>query len=344
MHGKNHSKHSIKKIIISRTDSIGDVVLTLPAAGLMKKLYPDVIVSFIGRSYTQYIIQASKHVDEFINWDTVSGLPYEEQQAFFDSLQADAIVHVYPNRTIAMLAFRSGIKWRIGTSHRFHHWLYCNKLVWLGRKRSALHESQLNLKLFHPLGADDNYSLQQIPEFYDLEKIQPLNDQYKILIDPDKFNLILHPKSKGSAREWGLANFGKLIEILPKDQFKIFISGTIDDQNQLISFLQKYKDEVTDITGKLSLPEFISFIANCDGLVAASTGPLHIAAALGKRAIGIYAPMRPIHPGRWSPVGTNSDFLVLKKECSKCKGSDQCECILSVNPQDVFNKLKKLKR
>ena len=44
---------------------------------------------------------------------------------------------------------------------------------------------------------------------------------FKSLIDPQKFNLILHPKSKGSAPEWGLNNFEKLIRLLPKDKFKI---------------------------------------------------------------------------------------------------------------------------
>jgi ADP-heptose:LPS heptosyltransferase len=78
--------------------------------------------------------------------------------------------------------------------------------------------------------------------------------------------------------------------------------------------LDKYKDDITDITGLMSLTKFISFINEIDGILAASTKPLHIAAALGKVAIGLFAPMRPIHPGRWVPVGVKADYFVIDKK------------------------------
>lgn len=325
----------VKSLIISRTDSLGDVILTLPAAGLMKQLYPDAKVYFIGRSYTQPLIQASSFVDEFINWDEVSSYPQQQQIEFFKSLNSDAIVHVFPDFQIAKVAFKSKIPLRIGTSHRIYHWLYCNKRLPIGRKNSPLHESQLNLQLFAPLGADDSYNLDKIPELYGLAHIKPLNGHCKDLLDTNRFNLILHPKSKGSAREWGLDNFGALIQLLPKDKFKIFISGTNEDRKFLLPLLEKYKNDVTDITGQMSLSEFISFINNADGLVAASTGPLHIAAAMGKLVVGLYAPMRPIHAGRWAPIGHKSNYLVIDKQCNKCQNMLECECIRMITPQSV---------
>jgi heptosyltransferase III len=328
-----------KKIIISRTDSIGDVVLTLPAAGLMKKVHPGASICFIGRSYTRSIIATCEYVDEFVNWDEVSAWPLDKQLAFFESLKADAIVHVFPNPGIAKLAFMSKIPVRVGTSHRLYHWLYCNKRVALGRKKSPLHESQLNLKLFCLLGADKEYSLDQIPDLYGLTKVQPLDNIYGNLPDKERFNLILHPTSKGSAREWGLDNFSRLIGLLPKDRFKIFITGTCEDQEKLQPLLDAYRDSIIDMTGKMTLPEFISFINKADGLVAASTGPLHIASALGKVAIGLYAPMQPIHPGRWAPVGKKAGFLVLEKICDKCRHDGHCECIRSIKPEQVMEKL-----
>jgi ADP-heptose:LPS heptosyltransferase len=331
----------IKNLIISRTDSLGDVILTLPTAGLMKKLYPNIKIYFIGRSYTQPLIEACEFVDEFINWDEVSNYPQQQQIEFFKSLKGDAIVHVFPDEKLARIAYKSNIPIRIGTSHRIFHWFYCNKRLPIGRKKSDLHEAQLNLQLFIPLGAKDIYSLDEIPEFYGLSRIKPINGQFKDMFDPNRFNLILHPKSRGSAREWGLDNFGELINLLPKDKFKIFISGTNEDSKFLTPLLDKYKNEIVDITGQMSLIDFISFIGLADGLVAASTGPLHIAAAMGKKAVGLYAPMRPIHPGRWSPIGTKSDYLVLDKQCKKCKQSSDCECIRMIKPQDVADLLGK---
>src|SRR6185436_9656986 len=98
----------------------------------------------------------------------------------------------------------------IGTTNRIYHWLTCNKLVRLGRRHSDLHESQLNIKLAKPLGMDSDISLAEIIDLYGLEKIQPLQPAFKELIDPGKYNLILHPRSQGHAREWGSKNFTTL--------------------------------------------------------------------------------------------------------------------------------------
>jgi len=62
------------RIIISRTDSIGDVVLTLPMAGALKEINPGCKIIFLGRDYTRDVVSLSKHVDEFASWDDVWGL------------------------------------------------------------------------------------------------------------------------------------------------------------------------------------------------------------------------------------------------------------------------------
>lgn len=333
----------IKNLIISRTDGLGDVILTLPVAGLMKKLHPGLKIWFVGRSYTAPIIAACEHVDHFINWDEVSVFSQADRIAYFTSLQADAIVHVFPNKALAKIACQSKIPLRIGTSHRFHHWLNCNKLVNVGRKRSPLHESQLNALLFRSLGVTAQPSLEELARLMGLTRPAKLDHTYAGWLAADRFNLILHPKSKGSAREWGIANFSELIRLLPPDQYKIFISGSKEDGIALQPQLESWGSSVTDITGKMPLDQFIAFISQADGLVAASTGPLHIAAALGKVAVGLFAPMQPIHPGRWAPLGVRAGHLVLDKQCQQCRHDNRCACIESIKPADVIQKLEQLK-
>jgi ADP-heptose:LPS heptosyltransferase len=74
-------------------------------------------------------------------------------------------------------------------------------------------------------------------------------------------------------------------------------------------------------------------------MVAASTGPLHIASALGKKAIGIYSPKRPIHPGRWMPVGKDASYVVKDENCEKCKNKKDCDCIKEIDISAVFEKI-----
>jgi heptosyltransferase III len=320
-----------KKIIISRTDNLGDVILTLPLAGILKHEFKDCEIFFIGKAYTRPIIESSIFIDQFIDRDEVI-----KNNSVLKNINADIIVHVYPDKEIAKAAYKSKIPVRIGSSHRIHHWLYCNKRINFSRKNSTLHEAELNQKLLEPLGIIKR-PVSEIASFYGLEKVVPLNQNLIDLPDKNKFNLILHPKSKGSAREWPLDNYLALIKNLPAQKFQIFITGTVEEGK----LIKEQKPEifqiqnVCDLTGKCSLSELISFINSADGLLACSTGPLHIASALGKFACGIYPPVKPMHPGRWAPIGRKASFLALDKNCDDCRKSGKCACIASISVEEV---------
>jgi heptosyltransferase-3 len=327
--------------IISRTDAIGDVVLTLPVAGVLRSLYPSAKILFLGRSYTEAIIDASEHIDGFLNWDELKQLPFGAAAQQLVATGADTIIHVFPDQDIARLAYRAHIRERIGTTNRLYHWRYCNIRVPLSRKNSLHHEAQLNLQLLTPLGARELYSLREISHYYGLTRLSPLPPATRALLAPDKFNLILHPKSRGSAREWGLDNFRQLIALLPGNRFKIFLTGTATEGQLLQPLLQEYPF-LTDLTGRLSLGELLTFISKADGLVAASTGPLHMAAALGIHALGIYPPIRPMHPGRWAPVGKRAEVFVKEKDCEACRQTANCTCIREIRPLQLAEYLQLL--
>jgi ADP-heptose:LPS heptosyltransferase len=327
-----------KSIVISRTDSIGDVVLTLPLAGWLKQHYPDVRITFLGAAYTRPVAEACVHVDDFIEWAPDGSWRLTVGQEIIS--RADLIIHVFPRKEIAVFAKEIGIPDRLGTTNRFYHWSTCNKLAAFSRKRSDLHESQLNFKLLSRVTGSPVPCLSEISGLYGLEKLVPLKAELSGLTDKKRFNLILHPKSKGSAREWGQENFSKLIGLLPRSTFRIFITGT-EQEGKLLREAGFFNGSspVTDLTGRLTLAELISFIAATDGLVAASTGPLHLAAALGKHALGLYPPIRPMHPGRWAPAGKNASFISLEKNCSKCRKTNDCECMRLITPEQVAEKL-----
>jgi heptosyltransferase-3 len=298
------------RIIVSRTDGIGDVVLTLPLLGLLKEQMPGVHLIFLNRSYTNAIVEACEHVDEILNWDSLEKKSILDQAEALRSLQADAIIHVFPQPDIARAAKQAGIPKRIGTTGRLYHIPTCNLLVRLSRKRSALHEAQLNLILLKPFKVKYKLPLRSVHQYYGLGKLQALPDWATALIDESKKNIVLHPLSKGSAVEWGMHNFNTLIDRLPASRFNIFLSGTEYEGNLFRSQLPIDRPNVHDLSGRLKLGELMTFISRCSGLVACSTGPLHIAAALGICSVGLYSSKRPIHPGRWAPLGQNATYLV----------------------------------
>ncbi len=118
----------------------------------------------------------------------------------------------------------------------------------------------------------------------------------------------------------------------------MFVSGTAAEGTELADWLRENAAYLTaDLTGQLALPEFIAFIAAADGLVAGSTGPLHLAAALGRQALGLYPPIRPMHPGRWAPLGPHAEYLVFDKpDCQDCRAQpEQCTCIKAIGAATV---------
>ncbi|MCH2224556.1 MAG: glycosyltransferase family 9 protein [Crocinitomicaceae bacterium] len=326
-------KH-IKRLIISRTDSIGDVMLTLPMCAWIKSNYPEISVVFLGKTYTEPIVKSYTCVDEFVDWDEIRALNDKQQVDVFRKINAEAIIHVFPNKEIGKLARKSKIALRIGTSHRLHHFFTCNERVSFTRKGSELHEAQLNHELLRPLG------LKSIPS---LGEIELLTKHFIVEAEdiPSKINktietavktVILHPKSQGSAKEWPIGKYIELANVLAKQNIAVLFTGT-DKEGALFRDQIPNHPIIVDTTGTLSLSQLIKVISKVDYLVACSTGPLHIAGYLGIGAVGLYSPKRPIHPGRWRALGKNVQVIVNDPHCEPCANKKDCNCVseISVN-------------
>ncbi len=210
-------------------------------AGFIKKVNPTTKIIFLGRTYTKDVIEVCELVDEFINYDEIEKLSLAQQKSFFVQYNINYFVHVLPNKRIAQLAKAIKIKYRVGTTNRFYHWFTCNSLVKLSRKNSQLHESQLNLKLLSFLGTETYVDINQMASLYGFTKLKNLQFDTLKLLDSTKKKIILHPKSKGSAKEWGLENFSKLIHLIPKDKYQIFVSGTKQDAAMMKDFLLSHQ-------------------------------------------------------------------------------------------------------
>lgn len=283
-------------IMISRTDNIGDVILTLPLAGYLKSKFGDKYhIFFLGKPYTKDIIESCPHIDEFVD---VTNLNTEKLKA----LNIEWFFHIFPNKELAIMARQAGVTHRVGTSHRLFHWGKCNHRVRFTRKKSDLHESQLNFKLLKPLIGEVEPTMNEMAE-YALFDTKPLEQNPK--------TVILHTMSNGSAVNWSFENFKTLARELVKAGFQVSLTGT-EKEGQFIR--TQFSEEIAegicqDVTGKFSLAELMAYIKGCHSLVAASTGPLHLASVLGIHAFGLYSQVKPMHAGRWAPVGEHVHII-----------------------------------
>ena len=324
--------------LISRTDSIGDVVLTLPMTAWLKNQFPNCRISFLCRAYTAPIVRNYSCIDTVLELDDFASKAENDKIQFIKKFQFDCIIHVFPNKAIARLTKKAAIPIRIGTSHRTFHWFTCTEKPSFTRKNSLLHEAQLNFELLRPLGLKRIPSWEEINEltrYFNVKETKlPANLSAKL----SEQLICLHPKSQGSAKEWPMSNYISLAKMLVEKNFVVCFTGT---EKEGILFREQLPnhERIIDTTGQLTIEQLFWLINISKGLVACSTGPLHIAGLLNKKTVGLFSPKKPIHPGRWKPLGNHSITLVFDETCEACHAKKPCDCIEKITPENVFSAL-----
>lgn len=326
------------RVLVSRTDRLGDVALTLPLCGLLKAEAGATVV-FLGRRYTRPVLEAADAVDEILEWE---GGTAADAAALVRRARADAVVHVFPRPALAWGALRARVPVRVGTARRWYHWPTCTVREPGGRRGSALHEAQLNVRLARSLLPDVDLPLDALRTCGRLTPRVPVPAAVAPLVAPDRFTLVIHPRSAGSGREWPLASWAALVAALPPDRFRVLVTGSAAEGAGMADWLAALPPHAHDLTGRLALAELLAVLAAADGMVAAGTGPVHLAAALGTRTLGLFPPVRPIHPGRWAPLGPRAEWLTAEAPCAACAaggpagaGGGVCACMLAIPAEAV---------
>jgi ADP-heptose:LPS heptosyltransferase len=323
-----------KKILLIRTDRIGDVILSLPLFSVLKNTYPDAQLDFI----------VNKRISELIeNYPNINKVHSIENDSIKDiklvciQNKYDLAIAVHPTFKIALALYLARVKYRLGTGYRWYS-LFFNIRHYQHRKYSLKHELEYNIDLLNEIHCKrpDNMaiSLTVVPEIME-------NVKKKLLvtgIPVDQRFIIIHPVTLGSAKVWSKQNFINLIDLIHKDgdcEFNIFLTGTKEDDsdlNYIISRLQE-KSNVY-IVQDLNLKELAGLIKMAELFVSNSTGPIHIAAAVGTFAVGFYSTVLSERASRWAPY-TNKKKIFIPQEDTKYE--DKMD---SIGPDEVFSFIK----
>lgn len=321
---------ALSRILICRTDNIGDVVLTLPLAGFLKQAIPGVRVDLVCRAYAAPVVRCCRHVDRVLALEDL------DVDRLFRDEDYDTVIFAFPHRAIGRAARRAHVPNRVGSSHRLHHWISCNRLAHFSRARSNLHEAQLNFALLKPIGIDHQPSLDALWPLYGLEA--PCEAGVEHQVDRSRFKLILHPKSNGNGREWPLARYTELAAMLRSDPgIQVWVTGSRAEGELLAREAPALLagPNVRNLCGQVDLRGLVALIGMADGLVASGTGPLHVAAALGTRTLGLFPPVKPIDIARWGALGRNAVSLSGEQACDSCTGAGHCRCMEAIGAAQV---------
>ena len=334
-----------KNILIARTDRIGDVALSLPLAGIVKKHFPDCRVSFLVRNYTKDLVENHPQIDEVILLEEKNGkVPIIRNVKQIRKKSFDAGVIVYPTLVMSLILFLSQIKIRIGSGYRWYSFLF-NKRIFEHRKYAEKHELEFNVNLLKALGIEETITIENVK--YGLRVNEKSLERVKNILneqgaDLQKNIILVHPESGGSSVDLPITKFTSLVKNLSLDNdVVIILTGSKDDIESCNSVA--FDSKVTNLAGRFNLSELIALISLCNMFISNSTGPIHIAAALGKKVIGFYPKIPVNSKERWGPYTKNKVVFEPEIECSECT-REQCEkldCMNSININNVKMEIEK---
>ncbi|MCX6165691.1 MAG: hypothetical protein NTU73_12665, partial [Ignavibacteriae bacterium] len=215
------------------------------------------------------------------------------------------------------LFFLTGIKIRIGTGYRWYSFLF-NKKLYEHRKDAVKHESEYNIDLLKTITENVIYN-RNFYFSYTVKEKQNLEEKLKKnnLSISEKY-IIVHPGSKGSAKDWSVDNFKLYINMFLEEfkNIKVILTGIQTEEYILTGIYDSVPPEsrkdVIVLCDKLNLKELMILIDNSRLFISNSTGPIHIAGALNKNIIGFYPNQKPMNETRWRPLSENA--VILKPE------------------------------
>lgn len=244
----------------------------------------------------------------------------------------DLAIVVRPLFITALAVFLSGIKFRLGTGYRWYSFLF-NIKHYEHRKYSVKHELEYNLSLLDELECEhikDPYPKLTISD----EILGSVRGKLISMgIDNDKPFIIIHPGSLGSAKTWSSNNFSKLVSLLTEDNLfkhKVILTGT-KSENVILNAVAnevKNKDNI-HIINDLGIKEFGALCKFSAMFISNSTGPIHIAAAVGTFCVGFFSPVRQESAVRWAP------YTERKKIFSPGNVSGAGDVMDKIKPEEV---------
>ncbi|MGB9735572.1 MAG: glycosyltransferase family 9 protein [bacterium] len=338
------------RVLITRTDRIGDLVLSTPVFEAIKRDMPDTHITVMARKGIIDVISNNPFIDEYIPYDPdgihrglagTIALSNTIKQKHIDTA-IELFMSFYPALAIKL----AGIKRIIGPGSRIYSYILLTDVIKQHRKESIYNEAEYNLMLLKPLGITD-FNIK--PKVY-LSGNEDSCEKFLINQGVKPFNyIVVHPGMGGSAKNISIEKYIMLIKrITERYQLPVVITGSFMDHtivNKITSELYG-NSYVKDMCCVLSIEQLKMVLFFARLMIGPSTGPMHISAALGRPTIAIFSPIKVQSRTRWSPyLLDNVEIIEPEVECKqqytcnkKCLHYD---CMNSISIEKILEKVDK---
>ena len=170
----------------------------------------------------------------------------------------------------------------------------------------------------------------------------------------ERMLVLMHPGTSGNfeERRWPGSHYAALADLLIEHHDAAILLTGLREESPLADAVRgavRRKDRVTDLSGRLSFPEFLALVRTSDLVVSSDTAPVHLASAAGIPVVGLYGPNTPLLYGPW---GGNGLACYRKLACSPCITNFNAKthvcrhpdgkgtCMRNILPEEVYRSIK----
>jgi heptosyltransferase I len=331
-----------RRICIIKPSSLGDIVHALPIVSALRKRWPSAHLAWVVNDTFQDLLKDHPHLDELII--------YQRHGAGIDRIGIGSTIDLYRrlhrgefDLTLdlqgllrsALMTVATGAKVRIGISDAREgaRWFYTERI---DAPRRVLHAVERIERVVQALGGQTTDVEFNIPLSLDDRRWADT-----ALAGAPVPRVILNVGARWRTKRWPPAHFAAIGRRAALEFGAGLIAvGGQNDRPLVDALLHELRPiPVVDLCGRTRILQYAALAAAADLLVSNDTGPLHLAAALGTRVLGVYTCTSPRLTG---PVGPRAATV---QSCVWCAPSflRQChrlECMTELTPERVWPAVK----
>jgi heptosyltransferase I len=313
------------RLLIVKLSSLGDILHVLPTAHALRAQLGAVVDWAVHPEYVP-LVRCFADVDQIIPVPRhgLAGV-WRQTWAALRRQEYDIIIDMHGLFKSAWVTRAARGKRRIGPSYaREFSWLaYSERAGRFDRRRHAVEQA---MDVLDHLGLARPAS-----------PAAPLRFP-RVDLSAAPLRIALAPVSRWPTKNWPAGHYGRLAQRLAHELgAKILVLGVSADRPAGEAICSLEPEHAENLCGRHAIPELFGVLDQCDLLVANDTGPVHMAAALGRPCLVLFGPTRPDWTG---PYGPGHRVLMHDLPCQPCL-SRRCRrgdnaCLSEMTPDEVF--------
>lgn len=332
----------MKKILIIRTDRLGDVILSTPVLRSVRENLPESHIAVMVKPYTRECVEGNPYIDEVIVYDKEN-----RERSLFGSLRFamnlrkkrfDTALILHPANRVNLVAFLAGIPERIGFDRKMGFLL--TKKVPHRKQFGQKHELDYSLDILEAAGMKPTTRSLYMP--VDRETKRRMEKRLSGLgVRQGDLLVAIHPSSSCPSKKWLPGRFANVADRLIDDyNVKIALIGGPGAANDARAVKDTMKHKPLDLSGGTSVSELAALLKRCVLFISNDSGPVHAASAVGTPVIAIFGRKDAgLGPRRWGPTGEHDIILHKDAGCGKCLAHN-CDkgflCLRAVTEDEVL--------